>query len=318
MVYFPEFWYLGENTVDGWRLYVSETEIEGFHHAEASLVGAFIGRLSSSSPDQICRSIGKENGGFNTATGISDNHGILRKTLENRGVGFHCRDWQQHNIICWMFMARYKTRNCISILGKGFTASYSESGIGLTIKLGNNDSNPNSGLENSVSFLGIEGLYVYSYNPVETIEGIHVMPDRRIAAYDKGYYRNNTEYSDISSPSKRILPGILSDDPVLIKEMVFGNYGDMYPFSTMTSSEYGNLYFCGIQYSSYFSTTYNGWIMYICNETSEAPNSSSIFSIGCSPDFDFANMLPRLCFDGTITVVDDVNTFKSIKDAVIG
>lgn len=83
MVYFPEFWYKGETDSSSHKIHISTSQIEGYHHSPASLVGAYKGYVTNSKLYSM--------NGVNRSTNISmANFHIYSR---NRGKGFHLIDY---------------------------------------------------------------------------------------------------------------------------------------------------------------------------------------------------------------------------------
>lgn len=88
MVYFPEFWYKGESDSSSHKIHISTSPIDGYHHAPASLVGAYKGYVLNSelySYSGVSRS---------TSISMANFHIYSR----NRGKGFHLIDYMQHKL----------------------------------------------------------------------------------------------------------------------------------------------------------------------------------------------------------------------------
>lgn len=295
MVYFPEFWYLGENTSTGWTIYISETEVDGWIHVNPSLVGAYFYTEEPLRDEAYLRSIS------GVAKCTDNDTNLLRRYASNRGTGFHIMDYQQHCIIAWMFMLRYKTRNSISILGNSQGSTVTS---GSTNSLGMTDTTPSKPSSTKVNFLGIEGIYD---NDNEVIEGIHLHYNDGLIVYDKGGYDlqySDPSYSAITQESKRIVYSDSNDLNGVMMEMRGGKYFDITPVSTASSR-----YFSGrVDIYRTDLATYDVGI------SGYYEGNTGIFSMTTNMGYRTA----RLAFDGTITVVDDVDTFKSITDATLG
>lgn len=240
MVYFPEFWYKGESDSSSHKIHISTRPIDGYHHAPASLVGAYKGYVSNSELYSYS--------GVHRSTSISmANFHIYSR---NRGKGFHLIDYMQHRTIAWMFYTRYKNTNSQAICGTGYGV-YSGTNNGVTNKLGMIDTTPSTANVSNmlVNFLGIEGCWGYIY---EFIEGIHsYSSDNVVIAYDKvDLYTGSRDYHEYDAPysyleSTFYLPTLrkLNTSYIsgYIRDIWGGEYGDMTIKEETGSS---NLYYC--------------------------------------------------------------------------
>ena len=312
MVYFPEFWYKCETSTDNHKIHISTSQINGYYHSPASLVGAYKAYNEGIS---ALRSLSK----VNRTTSLTIDQ--FYKYARVRGKGFHLIDYMQHRTIAWMFYTRYKNTDSQSICGTGDSSS---TGIlnGTTNGLGITDTTTLSAANDSnrlVNFLGIEGCWGYTY---EFIEGIHSNSnDNAVIAYDKpdlvndslDNYEYNNEYSYLQS--NFTLPTLrkLNDGYLYgyIKDIWGGDYGDMtiaeknnsssYPEEHQYYCDYGYVYPSGTHiFSRSYSSAYsNGGVSFL-NGSWNSNNSYS--SVGS-----------RLAFDGTI-VETSVADFKAISN----
>lgn len=301
MVYFPEFWYKGEDTSNSWKIYISTTQVnkdnyeeQGWHYAPASLVGAYKAYVTGNKV--YSRS------GVERTTDVSMAN--FSTYARNRGAGYHLIDYQQHCIIAWMFYAKYKNTNSQAICGTGDGTS---SGIdnGTTNSLGMTDTTPSNAGSSSnklVNFLGIEGCWGYVY---EWIEGIHSQSSDGVIAYDKGDFHDQ-RYSAVTSQTKRILrtPGEESDSGYISK-IEGGVYMDMVgaEYNGSSSSYFCDYGYVNPSYTYVFRRSYDyartyGGVAYLRGNGYSSYGYSDIGS--------------RLAFDGNIEIIDDVSAFKSL------
>lgn len=310
MVYFPELWYLGTDTDTEYEMNISMTEKSGYKHAAASLVGAY-GAHSSTGTNS---SSGKlySRSGIKRANNIAMVYFAMQ--AQNRGKGYHIIDYQQHNIMIWMFYAKYKNTNSINICGPG-SSSFSNINCGVTNSLGIKDTTPSNAGKSSnmlVNFLGIEGCWGCGF---EFIEGIHtyrpsnppVPLSSGIIAYDKGDYHDIPQYEQIPSPTKRILKTSMTIGSYtgFVSKIKCDEYMDIFP------TEYNgivNTYFCGI--CSTNTSSGGSYIFYRGGDNNVG--SLIMLSNEYTPTAAGEMGVSRLAFDGNIEVVEDVNTFKSL------
>ena len=312
MVYFPEFWYKCETSTDSHKIHISTSQINGYYHSPASLVGAYKAYNEGIS---TLRSLS----GVDRTTSLTI--GQFYKYARVRGKGFHLIDYMQHRTIAWMFYTRYKNTDSQSICGTGDSSSTNILN-GTTNGLGITDTTTLSAASDSgrlVNFLGIEGCWGYIY---EFIEGIHSnSSDNAVIAYDKPDLVNdsldNYEYdngysylqSNFTLPTLRKLnTSYLSG---YIKDIWGGDYGDMTIAENNNSSSIPeeHQYYCDYGYvypsathiftrSSSYADSYGG-VSFLFGFWGSDNNGSDVGS--------------RLAFDGTI-VETSVADFKAITD----
>lgn len=238
------------------------------------------------------------------------------------GEGFHLIDWQQHNIIAWMFMARYGTREVSKVLhigphiydGGGSTPSSPE--LGSSNSLGMTDTKIGSEFHSSymyTNFLGLEGIFTSFREYMEGVVRFYDKSDNttKIAMLDKGYYYDIPEfYEHVSEyPNARIYP---------------------YSEEINNSGEVGSVYLktagdlLGISVVNHWYPIWFSHCNFIHGDKDYAVPMARSGNAGLidyyliemrrnsSPGPDMNNLASRLAFDGNITVVDDVEEFKSI------
>ena len=312
MVYFPEFWYKCETSTDSHKIHISTSQINGYYHSPASLVGAYkaysegISTLRSLSG--LCRT---------TALDI----GQFYKYARVRGKGFHLIDYMQHRTIAWMFYTRYKNTDSQSICGTGDSSSTNILN-GTTNGLGITDTTTLSAANDSgrlVNFLGIEGCWGYIY---EFIEGIHGnSSDNAVIAYDKPDLVNdsldNYEYDNGYSylQSNFTLPTLRKLNTSYlggyIKDIWGGDYGDMTitENNNSSSSHKEHQYYCDYGYV-YPSITH---IFARSHDFANSNGGVSFLNGSWSSGSSHSYVGSRLAFDGTI-VETSVADFKAITD----
>lgn len=238
MVYFPEMWYWGETTSTQHVFHIADAEVAGYHHAPASLVGAYKACLSGDGTELHSWS------NKNAVTGTSIEVLYNRATIT--GTGYHLIDYQQHCIIGWMFMARYGTRNSQAICGTGGERLNDKTGVSDSFGM----SDSTTGAYGHVQFLGLEDCWG---NCHEYMEGIHSYSSDGIIAYDKGYYIDQN-YSNMVSNTKRILIPAGSSSGLsysYISDIIGGEYCDLLPNKGNGS---GSTYYCDYCYIDDFMT----------------------------------------------------------------
>lgn len=170
MVYMPEYWYLYENVDDThFRYYISESEIDGGVHVEASLVGAYKGYVESNSYtyniyDEATESLVEQtvllNRKLYSRSGVEPTVSLSQsdfiEAAESRGTGHNIIDYYQHCTIAMMLYAKYEDRNTQAHIGNGTAESHTVKS-GSTNTLGNRDSDTTT--SDYVNGLGIEGVY---------------------------------------------------------------------------------------------------------------------------------------------------------------
>lgn len=295
MVYFPEFWYKGTDDSNNYIFNITDINPgdESWKHASASLVGAYKGYITSNklySRSGVERTSNVSMANFSTYA-------------RNRGQGYHLIDYQQHCIIAWMFYAKYKTRNSQKICGTGHN-SYSGINNGTTNSLGMKDTTPSNAGSSSnklVNFLGLEGCWGYVY---EWIEGIHTHKgDNKVNVYDKGDFHDKP-FSNITSPTKRQFNAL--NNSGYIKSIYSGEYMDMLPSNISGASD--TTYFC--DYGNSYSTDTH--VFRRSYDYANAYGGVSYLDGSSTSSHTYGSFGSRLAFDGNITVVNDVTTFKEL------
>lgn len=317
MVYFPEFWYKGKSDSSSHKIHISTSPINGYHHAPASLVGAYKAVADTSNSKLYSRS----NVGRSVNIAMSRFYWYSR----NRGKGFHVIDYMQHKTIAWMLYTRYKNTDSQAMCGTG-SGVYSGINNGVTNKLGVTDTTPstaNANVSNMlVNFLGIEGCWGYTE---EFMEGIHIYSNdgnkTAVIVYDKPDLYNDSnshteydsEYSYLEStfnlPTLRKLHTYGMDVSGYIGDIWGGEYGDTIIKENTGGQEYVR-YYCdyssiGLRYTGVFRRSYSsantyGGILYLNGGSSNSASGGSSYG-------------SRLAFDGTI-VETSVTDFKAITD----
>ena len=313
MVYFPEFWYKCETSTDSHKIHISTSQINGYYHSPASLVGAY--KAYNKEGISTLRSLS----GVNRTTSLTISQ--FYKYARVRGKGFHLIDYMQHRTIAWMFYTRYKNTDSQSICGTGYSSSTNILN-GTTNGLGITDTTTLSADSDSgrlVNFLGIEGCWGYIY---EFIEGIHSnSSDNAVIAYDKPDLVNdsldNYEYDNGYSylQSNFTLPTLrkLNDGHLYgyIKDIWGGDYGDM------TIAEKNNSFSDSEQHQYYCDYGYvNPSLTLIFTRSLNNANSYggvSYLNGYWNSHYDYSDVGSRLAFDGTI-VETSVADFKAISD----
>lgn len=300
MVYFPEFWYKGEDTSSEWRVRISTKQISGFHHAAASLVGAYKGSTK---------------GSYNYLYSISGDKYTTNSMIQlsagarAKGSGFHIIDYQQHCIIAWMFYARYKNTNSHSICGEGSDTTNITNGS--TNRIGMSDTTPFTASSSGsmlVNFLGIEGCWGCAS---EYMEGIHSYNGEGIIAYDKGDFQGKP-YSSVISSTKRIL---MSWEDVQtwsgnINKIKGGEYMDMIGTEFDASNHYFNQYFCNNGNIQVYETRI--FERAGTNDYRSGSNGVITFYNTNSASNPYPSRCTRLAFDGEIKVIESSSEFKMI------
>lgn len=315
MVYFPEFWYKGESDSSNHKIHISTSQINGYHHTSASLVGAYKAVADADTDNSKLYSRSNISGSVNITM-----DGFYRYA-RNRGKGFHLIDYMQHKTIAWMFYTRYKNTDSQAICGTGYNV-YSGIDNGVTNKLGMTDTTPSTATVSNmlVNFLGIEGCWGYIE---EFMEGIHIYSNdgnkTAVIVYDKPDLYNdssnnteyNSEYSYLEStfhlPTLRRLHTYGMDIAGYISDIWGGEYGDTI-IKERNGSEHE--YYCdrssialrytGIFTRSYLSNNPYGGILHLSGGSWHSAYSSSVSG-------------SRLAFDGTI-VETSVADFKGITN----
>lgn len=294
MVYFPEFWYKGTDDNTYYVFNFSRKKVDDtWHHAPASLVGAYKGYIeNSSSSDKIK---------VYSRSGVTPTTNVLFAPNKNRGKGYHFIDYQKHCIICWMFYARYGTRDSCGICGTG-SSSYTTV-TGSTNSLGITDTTPANSSE-YVNFLGIEGCWG---GAAEWVGGLQKKNGQIIMSNDV----TEEELVNVNSETYRAFPAVNIDSGSggLITSIIGGEYMDVYPAGWNISSKDVSTYFCSLIYEDTGNQTFNR------SGDTHYSNNYGILSLSSfhPPYVPFANKTLRLAFDGNIIVENNVETFKSLQ-----
>lgn len=288
MVYFPDIWYKGETTDAEHIFNISSTEVEGYHHAPASLVGAYKGCENFNSSITINSHLGKT-----IKRNITYSDAVTR-TRAN-GEGFHQITYLQHCIIGWMFLARYQNTNSQAICGKGGVDLGSKpTGTSINIY----DTTPivdQLGVYNN--FLGIESCWG-CYN--EWVEGIHVRKGGKTVVTDTGDYID-TDYESLPPTKREFDPVNLS---VYFTDIRGGEYMDMLPYGPGGSE---STYYC--DYTSSVNELETGNAAFDRSHDKE-PKGGVFYLDGCVDSKSFAgNQATRLAYDGPINIVEDSGLF---------
>jgi hypothetical protein len=197
----------------------------------------------------------------------------------------------QHKTIAWMFYSKYKTRDSLSVCGRGIN-KYSGVSNGTTNILGMRDTTPNDS-NRLVNFLGIEGCWGYIY---EFIEGLYSDSNRGVIALDS---QNNCKGRLIID--NKLFPNGYSG---WVSEMYDGDHMDLVPKSTNDED--------GKEYCDY------GYV-YPSNTrifTRSSVYASSGGGVSCLNGFwssdnnYYSNVGSRLAYTGKIRETDDVSLFK--------
>lgn len=301
MVYFPEFWYKGDSDSDpDWHiLQFSENQPDdSWYHAPASLVGVYKGTIS----DDKLYSMSGILGSSLDNTEIED--GSFKKYATNRGSGYHIMDYQQHCIIAWMFMSKYKTRDSQTVCGIGPSDELKY--YGSTNSLGMTDTTPSTASpygNTLVNFLGLEACWGNKY---EIIEGIHCKT--YVLVYDKGDQFGKT-FEQISYKNKRKLTP--AGNGSYIKSIYLGKYMDLIPSEVNEGSS--STYYCDSSTNMISLPSYET-ARYISRSFYSNSNFGGVFNIQLfyTSDNNYQNHSIRLAFDGNIIIEDNVQTFKEL------
>lgn len=285
MVYFPEFWYKCETSTDNHKIHISTSQINGYYHSPASLVGAYKAYNKGTS---TLRSLSE----VNRTTSLTIDQ--FYKYARVRGKGFHLIDYMQHRTIAWMFYTRYKNTDSQSICGTGDSSS---TGIlnGTTNGLGITDTTTLSAANDSnrlVNFLGIEGCWGYIY---EFIEGLYSDSNHGVIALD-----SQTNCKGRLIIDNKLFPNGYSG---WISEMYDGDYMDLVPKST--NDEDGKEY-CDYGY------VYPSYTRIFTRSVSDAYSDGGVSSLNgdwFSHDSS-SDVGSRLAYTGKIRETDDVSLFK--------
>lgn len=294
MVYFPEFWYMGKDYEDGRHKFsFSETEVEGWHHAEASLVGAYKANVYNSN-------LPYKMGSWSGVTSALQYSPIEWNSLgQNTGQGYHMIDYQQHCIIAWMFMARYKNRNSQAICGTG-PNDFRDIPNGSTNSLGITDTTPETASSSGstlVNFLGIEGAWGYQY---EYLQGLHHNSSDGIILYDKGYYTNDTRYDSVTSSTKRTILSGVQEIKGYVSDIIGGEYMDIIAKDNGTNGT-ESTYYCDYNYFNISGGEGSFRRTHSVASSEDGPFSMYYYS---GSDVDETS---RLSFDGTINELSNSN-----------
>lgn len=280
MVYFPEFWYFGEEDDNYYIWHFSLENKKGYNHVKSSLVGAYLIKIDYSSiySNMIA-----------TEPVLNYNQiSEIRFNIEKRGTGYHIMDYQQHCIIAFMFYIKYNTLSCRSKCGEGSE----EFPIGYSNNTGMADSTNNS---DKVTFLGLEHCWIKHAELIEGIGGYN----NKITIYDKGYYGvGNIDYEN-----KRIYDLPLKGYALTIYN---GSHIDLFPKTS------GNL--AESIFEDYYNIINKGTSAeYFCFRGIKSIGSSGVTSLGILEGTSSYVSGARICFDGEIEIVNDVTTFKNIS-----
>ena len=293
MVYFPEFWYLGETTSSEHTWNISSTEKPGYYHSPASLVGAYKGYVKGS----ILKSVS----GVTPLDNAS--YGSFRTYARNAGDGFHIINYHQHCVIAWMFLARYGTTDSQSKCGTCKDSSGGFLRTGSTNYLGMMDTNASISKIDSdvlVNFLGIEGCWGHVGEWIDDVyyntEGSVVVNDKHISTV------RDLTISEIGTANT-------------ISDVYGGSYMDVFPTSTTTDSK---KYYTDITKLTKGVSGRNTYSRRSEHTTSGDSNSEGVFYLvtNLESSQSEATLGSRLAYDGDITVssgslVKATVTFKS-------
>lgn len=231
MVYFPEFWYKYESLTYDFRYYISETEVSGYTHVPASLVGAYKAYVDN-------------NGNLTSVSGIYPDvytsYDEFEEAAALRGDGYQIIDYNQHCVIAMMLYAKYEDRDIQAYLGVGGALYDEHHGTGSSNSLGNADT-AEEGYDDDeaayyVSGLGIEGVYG-GYH--EWVSGVVINGDTWTITNVDGSTRSLTASSN--------------EGYITVVAAESGPYFDMVPTETSlygSTSTYYTDYFVGSSGSS--------------------------------------------------------------------
>lgn len=283
MVYFPEFWYLGEEIGPKHVWNICSSEKPGYHHSPASLVGAYKGvvrngllkSISNSSPSSI----------FNDNSLIISSDNLM--------------SYHQHCIIAWMFLARYGTVDSQSKCGAGVGVMGNIT-TGSTNSLGIRDTS--TGLvESSINFLGLEDIWG---NLGELIKNVNVTDSDIIVIRDDDRVESIGKVNNLYKGDG------------IIKDIVSGSYMDIIPYlSTVNSSETRYYYTDSISIDDYNNTLITIRSTSL-NENSDI-NNNGVFTINLVNRDDILvesvnrNVGARLGFNGIIDIAKNSYEFRN-------
>lgn len=268
MVDLPAYYY----KVEGNKLYLSKTPIDGYLLSERVLVGVTKGIITDSKL--------WSKSGFTPSTGTIV--GFHNAAIAN-GSGFDIIEYETRKKLAHMYFAKYATRNVL----EGFGTTNATTGT--TATLGNN----NGTTSTQTSIFGIEDL---CGSIGEFTTGLISLDTQ--AFIFKGYDLDRqplAEYRSIYFPFETTTSGFIT-------KISWNEYGDILPNTFGGSS---STYFC-----DYAEVVKSGWSVAIMGGASSANAGLTYLSLVNPSSYSEAGS--RLQYKGDITVIDDPAEFKAL------
>ena len=209
------------------------------------------------------------------------------------GEGFDIVDYETHCKVAYMFMAKYKSKNPQGMNQFGYGFASTNSVIGSTSTLGNNDGHNSTW----VNIFGIEGWYG---GKAEFIGGIHQNGSQVYYIYD-GFEPNKVP----TVPYRVLDPSYKSSQSGYISRLEWGDHADLIPIEASGTSRYF--------YSDYgsFNGAGNTIVSRSCSAGSN--DNAGLFYFQYSTTSDYSSYYgSRIQYRGKIEVIEDPQEFIAL------